>query len=76
MEYKGISLEKVAETSEFSCDGCFFIHYVKKTVNVGPRIRHEYEEVKTGQRGCSAPNIEPFRSCKHEHVIFKEITKV
>lgn len=76
IEYKGKSYEAVPERSEFSCEGCAFIHIIMKMKNVGKLSKPEYKEVDTGQRGCSAPNQEPFRSCKHDHVVFQQITKV
>lgn len=75
-EYNGQQYEARPETSEFSCEGCDFIHLVKKVSNVGLKTRPEYKEVYTGQKGCAAPNIEPFRSCKHDHMIYERITKV
>lgn len=64
------------EKSEFSCDGCDFIRLTKKTINVGTKIKPEYKEVQNGDKGCMAPNIEPFRSCKHDHVIYKKVTRI
>lgn len=75
MKYKGYDYEAKPENAEYSCVGCSFIHVVRKIVNVGQKTKPEYKEVDTGQRGCSAPNIEPFRSCKRDHVIYKT-TKV
>lgn len=73
INYKGNELSKEPEPSEFSCSGCFFSHTSKKMVNVGLKTKPELKEIVLTNRGCSAPNIEPFRSCKSEHIIFKQI---
>lgn len=72
VEYKGNKYEVLPEQSEFSCDGCAFHYECKRIRNVGKASKPEYKEVSTGQKGCGTPNIEPFRSCKHNHVIFKQ----
>jgi len=76
MDYNNRQYESEPEKSEFSCDGCAFLYRCKRIVNVGQKTKPEFKEVETGQQGCSAPNIEPFRSCKHDHVIYKQITQV
>lgn len=71
MNYKGYNYEAQPENAEFSCVGCIFVHVVRKIVNSGLKTKPIYKEVDTGRRGCGAPNIEPFRSCKRDHVIYK-----
>ena len=71
MNYKGYNYVAQPENAEFSCVGCIFVHVVRKIVNSGLKTKPIYKEVDTGRRGCDAPNIEPFRSCKRDHVIYK-----
>lgn len=73
MEYKGKQYQKMPEYSEFSCDGCTFHKQGMKVRNVGLKTRPEYKEMPMGQFGCIAPNEEPFRSCKHEHIIYIQV---
>lgn len=76
IQYNGHNYEVIPEHSEYSCEGCAFHYECKHIKNVGKSTKPEYKELPTGQKGCSAPNIEPFRSCKHDHVIYKQITQV
>lgn len=71
--YNGKQYKKYAEPAEFSCEGCAFLFQCTRMKNVGLKSKPEYKEVPTGNYGCFAPNIEPFRSCKVEHVIYKEV---
>lgn len=71
MIYNGKNYEAVHESSDFSCLGCSFEYRCKKMTNAGLKTKPEYKEVLTGKKGCSSPNIEPFRSCKRDHVIYK-----
>lgn len=72
-EYNNRQYTAERETAEFSCEGCSFAHETVKTVNIGTHAHPEYKEEKTGARGCGAPNIEPFRSCKRDHEIYRTV---
>ena len=73
MEYNGRFYESRPENSEFSCEGCAFRYECKRVINAGLKTKPEYKETPTGQKGCSAPNIEPFRSCKRDNVIYIQV---